>query len=72
MALHDLIGILGSALIVGSYLLLQIGRMRSDQGGLVATWSYQSRARLLFRVVKPAAAMRASAWLSSMPTGWSC
>jgi hypothetical protein len=31
MALHDLAGILGSALIVGTYLLLQLGRMRSDQ-----------------------------------------
>jgi hypothetical protein len=31
MALHDLAGILGSALIVGTYLLLQIGRMRPDQ-----------------------------------------
>ena len=31
MALHDLAGILGSVLIVGTYLLLQLGRMRSDQ-----------------------------------------
>jgi multisubunit Na+/H+ antiporter MnhC subunit len=31
MAMHNLAGILGSALIVGTYLLLQIGRMRSDQ-----------------------------------------
>jgi len=31
MALHNLAGILGSALIVGSYLLLQIGRMRAEQ-----------------------------------------
>ena len=31
MALHDLAGITGSVLIVGTYLLLQVGRMRSDQ-----------------------------------------
>ena len=31
MALHDVAGILGSALIVGSYLWLQLGRMRADQ-----------------------------------------
>ena len=31
MALHNLAGILGSVLIVGTYLLLQLGRMRSDQ-----------------------------------------
>ena len=31
MALHDLAGITGSVLIVGTYLLLQLGRMRSDQ-----------------------------------------
>lgn len=31
MALHDLAGILGSVLITGSYLLLQLGRMRADQ-----------------------------------------
>jgi len=31
MAQHDLAGILGSVLIVGSYLFLQLGRMRSDQ-----------------------------------------
>ena len=31
MSVHDIAGILGSTLIVGSYLLLQIGRMRADQ-----------------------------------------
>ena len=31
MALHDFAGIIGSILIVGSYLLLQIGRLRVDQ-----------------------------------------
>ena len=31
MSLHDLAGVLGSILIVGSYLLLQIGRLRPDQ-----------------------------------------
>lgn len=31
MAPHDIAGVLGSALIVGSYLLLQLGRMRADQ-----------------------------------------
>ena len=31
MAFHDIAGVLGSVLIVGSYLLLQLGRMRADQ-----------------------------------------
>lgn len=31
MSLADLSGILGSALIVGSYLALQLGRVRTDQ-----------------------------------------
>jgi hypothetical protein len=31
MAPHDLAGIAGSTLIVGSYLMLQVGRIRPDQ-----------------------------------------
>lgn len=31
MPLHDTAGILGSSLILGSYLLLQLGRIRPDQ-----------------------------------------
>jgi hypothetical protein len=31
MALHDIAGIAGSVLIVGSYFLLQIGRIHPDQ-----------------------------------------
>ena len=31
MAMHDVAGIAGSGLILGSYLLLQIGRLHPDQ-----------------------------------------
>ena len=31
MSVHDIAGIVGSILIVGSYLLLQIGRLRPNQ-----------------------------------------